>query len=72
MTTYYAMIGPVGYLATEAKDDDAARAWFAVQLHHRGDGLYARWRDSGMRVSAFMRQTPDKEFGRAPCLQTAF
>jgi hypothetical protein len=58
---FYAMIGPVGYLATEAKSDDEARAWFAVQLHHRGDGLYKRWRDAGMRVSAFTRGLLTKE-----------
>jgi hypothetical protein len=61
MTTYYAMIGPVGYMATDAKNDDDARAWFAIQMHHRGDGLYARWRDAGMRVSVFTRGLLTKE-----------
>jgi hypothetical protein len=52
MTTYHAMIGNVGYLDCEADNDDQARAKFAVMLDHRGGGLYQRWRDAGMRVSA--------------------
>jgi hypothetical protein len=57
MTTYHAMIGNVGYLDCEADNDDQARAKFAVMLDHRGGGLYQRWRDAGMRVSAEQRNT---------------
>jgi hypothetical protein len=55
METYHAIIGNIGYMKTEAENDDLARAWFAVHMHHQGEGLYHRWRDSGMRVSIFKR-----------------
>ena len=55
MTTYHAMIGPVGYLDCEADNEDQARAKFAVMLDHRGGGLYRRWRDAGMVVAEFKR-----------------
>ena len=57
MTTYHAMIGSIGYLHVEADNEDQARAKFAVMLDQRGGGLYRRWRDSGMRVSAEQRNT---------------
>jgi hypothetical protein len=51
------MIGRLSYLHVEADNDDQARAKFAVMLDHRGGGLYQRWRDAGMRVSAEQRNT---------------
>jgi hypothetical protein len=57
------MIGKIGYLSCEAKNDDEARAIFAVQLHHRGDGLYRRWRDAGMRIAQFKRGITREEIG---------
>lgn len=53
--TYHAMIGNIGYMRHKAQNDDEARAWFAIQMHHRGAGLYERWRDNGMRVAVFKR-----------------
>lgn len=61
MVTYYAMIGDIGYMKTEAENDDKARAWFAVHMHHRGEGLYYRWLESGMRVAIFKRGISTKE-----------
>lgn len=55
MVTYYAMIGDIGYMKTEADNDDKARAWFAIHMHHRGEGLYRRWIEDGMRVAVFKR-----------------
>jgi len=57
---YQAMIGPIGYLETRADNEDEARVNFSIQLHHRGAGIYERWRDSGMAVKIF-KNPPTKE-----------
>lgn len=58
MLTYYAMIGNIGYVAVEAATDDEAREKAALALKHRGgeNGIYQRWRQSGMRVATMRRE----------------
>lgn len=68
---YHAMIGGQSYLDVDADNDDQARARFAVMLHHRGEGVYKRWRDAGMRVAVMRPFYPSHKHQMPRAKETA-
>jgi len=51
---YYAMIDDIGYMQTNADNDDSGSRMVFGSYASQGAGLYKRWLENGMRVAVFL------------------